>query len=282
MFYVYAQLLTMNKLLFFLVCSASVFGQVQIDRVFIKGQVRGDADVEVEGIHIYNISSQNGTITDEEGIFEISVAENDRLEITAIQIAGFKVIITQKVIERGTIDIYLNSAINKLDEVVLIEHDLTGILYDDVASIKTVAIENDFDISYESLEFGYDFAPDGLTAIQGNAAEEALGIQRMQNGFNILAVGGLLAKLIFGTPKKKPTRVEIDRSKDSQLALLSKKFDETTLLTTYGIPKEHASDFRYFLIESYIPSSYLLSENQLLLYAYVTTQSTLYKEQIRN
>ncbi|MGK0385587.1 MAG: hypothetical protein ACI849_000189 [Patiriisocius sp.] len=267
-------------ILFMLLCTCTLFAQ-EIERVVIQGHITADADEMVSGIHIYNISSQKGTITNEEGDFEIAVAKNDRLEITAIQFKGYTVIVTAKAIERKTMVLYLNPAINTLDEVFLKDHDLTGVLKEDVSNIKTYVIDTDFDTSYEGLEDSYEFAPDGQTAVQGNAAEEALGNPGMENGFNFIAVAALAVKLILGPPKNKPNKIQIDTSNDTQIALLNKKFDDVTLQNSYGIGSEYATDFRYFLIESVIPSSYLLPDNQLLLFEYVQSQSSLYLEQIK-
>ena len=268
----------MHKItIYFLLFTVIVFGQ-EVERVQIQGQITADSNEMVEGIHIYNISSQKGTVTNEEGAFTIAVAENDRLEITAIQFVGYKVIVSEKIVERKTLVLYLNPAINKLDEVELKNHDLTGDLKEDVANIETFKIDTDFDLSYSDYD-DYEFAPDGQTAIEGNAAEKALGVQPMQNGFNFVALGVLAAKLIFGPPKKKPIPITIDRSRDAQMTLLKNKFDDTTLKENFGIAAEETVDFRYFLLESYIPSSYLLPENQLLLFEYVTKQSELYTKQ---
>lgn len=258
----------------FLFFASFLFAQ-KVERIKIQGQITADSDEKVSGIHIYNISSQKGTVTNDSGAFSIAVAEHDRLEITAVQFTGYTVIVTKKAIERETLVLYLNPAINKLDEVLLTEHNLTGIIKEDVANIETFKIDTDFDLSYGDYD-DYEFAPDGQTAIQGNAAEEALGVPRMVNGFNFVAVAALAAKLIFGPPTKKLRKSEIDRNIGVQMAILNKEFDDNTLQNSFGINEKDTTDFRYFLLESFIPSEYLLNENQLLLFEYVQRQSSIY------
>ena len=73
----------MNKqllLFLLLITSLSAFSQ-EIDRFTISGKITASKGDDVEGINIYNKSSQKGTITSATGEFEIKVAENDRVFI---------------------------------------------------------------------------------------------------------------------------------------------------------------------------------------------------------
>ncbi|MCB0464912.1 MAG: hypothetical protein KDC78_04440, partial [Aequorivita sp.] len=69
-------------LLLFIVVSPALFAQ-DIDRTKVSGKIHVPQGEDAEGISVYNISSQKGTITNADGSFEIEIAENDRLQITA-------------------------------------------------------------------------------------------------------------------------------------------------------------------------------------------------------
>ena len=55
-----------------------------VKRVLVEGQIIVDYP-DLEGVTVYNLSSNKGTITNEEGKFAISVTLNDKIEISALQ-----------------------------------------------------------------------------------------------------------------------------------------------------------------------------------------------------
>ena len=69
----------MKKIAVFLVMLASVTAWSQEDAL-IHGKVLNDAnDKALENVHVVNLNSVKGTITDEKGDFEIRAAVNDTL-----------------------------------------------------------------------------------------------------------------------------------------------------------------------------------------------------------
>lgn len=271
----------MKRLLPILLCflmSTIAIGQ-EVDRVLIQGKITAPSGEDIEGIHIFNISSSKGTVTNEDGAFEIAVAENDRLEITAIQFTGFTAIVDKGVVDNEKVSIYLNPTINKLDTVVIRPYDLSGNIVVDVGRIDTFAVPNDFDVSYEEMEFDYEFAPDGQTAIQGNYAEDALNNGGLQNGFNFVSLLGLAANAILGSKKKKSVKQELVE-KDRVSNSLRARYTNEDLLSLFNISNENANDFIYFVEESEFPVSYLKVENELVMLAYLKEQTKKYKKQL--
>ena len=169
----------------FLCFSGLVLSQ-EIERVIIQGQITAPTGEDIEGISIYNISDQEGTITDKDGKFELAVAKNDRVQVTALQFQSFTVIIDEGVIEVRKLTIYMNPAINQLEEVIVRPYDLLGNVTADVKRIQTSVISPDWDLSYSTLEFDYKFTPDALTGVRGNAAEEALGYSDLRAGADVI------------------------------------------------------------------------------------------------
>src|SRR5690606_21585672 len=113
-----------------------------IDRVIVEGKIHVPKDEDAEGISVYNISSQQGTVTDAEGAFEIAIAENDRLQIFALQYKTFTVVMDEGVIKQQKLNIFVNPAITQLDEVVIRPYDLSGNVRADVEKIPTYYIGN--------------------------------------------------------------------------------------------------------------------------------------------
>jgi hypothetical protein len=248
----------------------SFFAQ-EINRVKISGKLTAPQGEDVEGISIYNISSQKGTISSADGSFEIEAAINDRIRITAIQFRAFIIIIDEGVINTQSMKVYLNPAVNLLDEVIVRPYDLSGNIVVDVGSIKTANVGGKLDLSYETLEFEYEFSDDAYTSIRGNKAAEAFHNGQEQYGGNILG----LVSLLF--PKKKKSTRQINENKDLVAKSLRSRFTNAYIVEKFNIAPEKANDFIYFAEESGMPLNYLKPENEILLLDFMQKASEEYK-----
>lgn len=248
-----------------------------IERTKVAGKIHVPNDDDPEGINIYNVSSQKGTITNADGSFEIEIAENDRVQITALQYQSFTVIIDRGIVERKRINIIMNPSVNQLDEVVVRPYDLSGNINVDVKKIHTYAVNKDWDLGYENLEYGYHFEQDLQTAIAGNAAEEALHGNNLTNGANILGILAGAVSLIF--PKKdKSTPVEKIETGNSLSNNLQQRFSKNFIASTFEISEEKAVDFLYFAQENGLEQRLLKPENEMELMEFLLKKSKEYKE----
>jgi len=260
-------------IVFFIVSSYHGISQ-QIDRTSIVGKITAPQGEDVEGVNVYNISSQKGTITNASGDFELEVAENDRVQITALQFQSFTIIVDQGVIDTERMSIYLNPSVNQLDEVIVRPYDLSGNIIADVGRIKTSDAAPSVDLSYETLEFGYEFTPDRQTSISGNAAEEALNHGNINSGANVIGLIGLLLN-----KKRKPVREKV-LSREALTNALRQRFNNSYITDTFGIPADKVNDFIYFAEENGIHQDLLKSKNEILLLEFLYDQSEKYKVQI--
>lgn len=87
-------------------------------RVKVSGEVKSDS-IAVENVHIYNKSSNRGTISNANGKFQISVKLNDTLLFSNIQYAKRRVIISKRHLERNYIKVSLTQSTNDLEEIVV-------------------------------------------------------------------------------------------------------------------------------------------------------------------
>lgn len=259
-----------------LFCITAIYSQ-EIKRTSINGTIITPVADQVEGIHIYNVSSQKGIVTDENGQFKINVAANDRLQVTSLQYISFNLIVKESAVKKGSVRIFLNPEVNVLDEVVIKTYDLTGDLTVDVGKIKTFGGFSDFDLSYEALEFEYEFAPDAQTSVKGNTARDTYNNDQVREGANLIGGVSLLTRLIFG--KRSKTRVKNQVSEVSLLKFKD-KFTNDFIVKHYEIPHENVADFVYFVHESDFDTSYLRPENELLLLDYMVAKSKEYLEKI--
>lgn len=267
-----------NKLLLllFFIASPLLFAQ-QIDRTKISGKINVPQEEDAEGISVYNTSSQKGTITNSDGTFEIEVAENDRVLISALQYYAFTVVVDQSIVEKKRMHIFLNPAVYQLEEVVVRPYDLSGNIIVDVQKIPTYYYSTSkWDMSYKTMEYGYTFVPDDKTAISGNAAEEALHSETLKNGANILAILGGVGQLLFPNGKK-ITVVEKQENQNLLSNSIQQRFSKQFIKTNFDIPEEKAVDFLFFAQENGLNPDLLKPENEMQLIAFFFEKSEEYK-----
>lgn len=247
----------------------------QVERVEVSGKITAPQGEDVEGISVYNISSQKGAITDITGAFKLKVAEFDHVQITALQFKSFKVVVTASDISMKELRVYLNPNVNQLDPVTISRHDLSGYLNIDAKNIKTSVFTQELDLSYETLEFEYDFENDGQSPVTGNAAQDAIGV----NSVPVASVDVIkLAELFF--PKKKRSTQEIFTSRKNLAVALQRSYDHDYFVQIFGIPYAKVNDFIYFTEENGLTASMLKPANEIELLAFLFEQSETYKKRL--
>lgn len=269
--------MTKNLLLFFFLIATPLLFAQDIDRIQISGEIHVPKGEDAEGISIYNLSSQKGTITEADGSFKIDVAENDRLQIYALQYQSFTVVVDKGVVEQRKMNIYLNPAITQLEEVVVRPYDLSGNIKADVEKIPTYSIAKDWDLSYKAMEFEYGFEQDEQSAIQGNAAEEALNQNNLRYGLNVLNVMGGVGNLLFPGGKEISSREQV---KEDQLVSnnVQQRFSREFIRENFGIPTNKAFDFLFFAQENGLDRDLLKPENEIKLMDFLREKSREYKK----
>lgn len=269
-----------TKLLFFvfLLTTPVIFAQ-EIERVQVSGKIHVPKDEDPEGISIYNISSQKGVISEADGSFKIEVAQNDRLQIFALQYQSFTVVVDGGIVEKKKMNIYVNPAITQLDEVVVRPYDLSGNIRADIEKIPTYTMAKDWDLSYRAMEFEYGFERDELSGIQGNAAEEALNSHFLQNGLNIINIMGGVGQLLF--PKGEKLDIA---TKESNKAMVSnnmqQRFSRDFIRDNFDIPSEKAFDFLFYAQENGLENRLLKPENEIQLMDFLHKKSEEYKKRL--
>lgn len=262
--------------LIFILVSPLLLAQ-DIDRVKVSGKIHVPKDEDPEGISIYNISSQKGTITEADGSFTIDVAENDRLQIFALQYQTFIVVVDKGIIEKKIMNIYVNPAITQLQEVVVRPYDLSGNIKADVEKIPTYAVNKDWNMSYKAMEYEHGFIRDEATAIEGNAAEEALNSRFLQNGLNIVNILGGVGQLLF--PKgKELSKVEKERNNQLISNNIQQRFSREFIKDNFDIPTEKAFDFLFYAQENGLDKDMLKPNNEMELMEFLYKKSKEYKK----
>ena len=239
----------------------------EINRVKVFGKIVVDS-VDVEGVTVYNTSSNKGTVTDLEGKFSIKVALNDRVEVSALQFENFVVVINEDIINSKIMTVFLVERINKLDEVVILPYGLTGNLTVDIESIKT------FNPDLDALYFGiknmdeYEFPDDYKSEAVNLAMEEG----RYYNGADFIGIIALLIKPIFKT-KAKELPIGFESYQD-----LTQKYSLSYLEKNLNITQDNISDFVYYVEDSGIDKTLMEDGNELQFLEFLIAQSIAFKK----
>ncbi|MEK9613028.1 MAG: carboxypeptidase-like regulatory domain-containing protein, partial [Flavobacteriaceae bacterium] len=111
-------------LLFSLFFTSLIFCQ---ERIPIKGQLFYK-NTKVVAANVVNNTAQLTTITDEDGEFEIEVAEGDEIVFSSVQYRIRSIVITQDILKKSRLVVSVNENINELKEVVVTTEDVERFL----------------------------------------------------------------------------------------------------------------------------------------------------------
>ena len=268
-----------SNLILILLLAVSVSFAQEIERVKIDGRITAPPGEDLEGISLYNVSAQVGTVTQIDGTFTLNVGVNDRILVTALQFQKFTLIVDQGVVDSEKLNIYLNPSVTQLDEVIVRPYDLTGNVKADINRVNVRDANLELNLSYGSMEFDYDFRDDAQSSVRGNAAAAAIsGGEGLQYGFNPLGLLGLL----FNKDKAngpRDTRSKLQQSEAIAVAL-RQRYSVYFYEESFGIPQIKVDDFIYFVQDNGMDSSLLKSQNELELIAYLKAQSVLYLDRV--
>ncbi|MCG2431189.1 carboxypeptidase-like regulatory domain-containing protein [Aequorivita xiaoshiensis] len=202
--------------------SSSLYSQ----RQQLEGSINAVDDIDVEGVNIFNISTNKGTVTDANGKFLISVREKDTLSVSAIHIQTTTLIIGAEQMTNKKIIIHLNEKMNELGTVTL-RKPLTGYIGSDAKIIPIHEI-----ITATSM---------GLP----NADRPKLTkTQRQLYAANSGPVDALV-NMISGRTKMLKKHLEFDKTSALTLTLLD-KFPETYFTDELKIEKLKIYSFIFF------------------------------------
>lgn len=254
--------------IFIIICFITSFGFSQdINRIEVFGKIIVD-NVDLEGVTVYNTSSNKGTVTDIDGQFSIEVALNDRVEVSALQFKKFVIVINKDIIDSKILTVFLVERVNKLDEVVILSYGLSGNLNVDIGSVKT------FNPDLDAIFFGiqnmddYEFSDDNKSGVINMAMEQG----RYYNGIDFAQIIGLLLKPLF----KSKTKNIINNS--NTYKYLTSKYSLSFLIKNLNIPQNSINEFVYFVEDNGFDQSLMEDGNELQFLEFLIKQSVEFKK----
>jgi len=262
----------MKYMLFFifLLNLTTFYSQVN-ERIDIKGIVLSE-NQDVEGVTIFNTSSNKGTVTNEKGEFNIEVSLNDRIEISALQFSAISLIINEEVINSKTIKIYLVEKVNQLD-AILLSNGLKGNIAVDIDNVKMLP---DIELNMGNMNIVYEYNDDKATDNQvvANNLTTAMNKGQFYNGVDFVGLATGVYSLLV-KPKNKKTQ-EKNSSLNGTHKAITDVFSHKYISDNFNIPFEEVPSFIIFLESNEINTELFKTENEVQLIDYVMLQSKLY------
>ena len=232
---------------FYLLCNFS-FSQSDY-RTWIKGKVLY-RNSNVISANVINNTSQEATITNKDGEFEIKVKLNDRLVFSSIQYQIRSLVINKEILQKSRIVIDVNEKVTELDEVV----------------VGPENTEKFIDLKEEEFK-KFDYYVDKSTRIENQILQAG----RFNNGLNFINLYKVIAK-----SNSKEKDLENPSYKPSNL--LREVYDDAFFITNLGIPKENISEFLVFCDEKF-PSKFLFKKsNEFQLIDFLVKQSVRFRK----
>ena len=258
-----------NHLLFFFSFNIVLWVSAQdVTRIEVKGQIIANYP-DLEGVTVYNLSSNFGTITDSEGKFNIAVAKNDRIEVSALQFEKFTLVVTDGIIVAGSMTIFLVERVNRLNEVLILPYGLSGNLKMDLENTKTV------NPNLDAVYFGmanvneYEFTDDYKTEVENIAMTP----EHLQFGANLRELVGLILSPLF-----KDDREVTLNDKGMDVKLANSKTVEF-MMKRLNIPNDEIERFLTFVEDTSFDLTLLEQGRELEFLDLLITQSKIYQNQ---
>ena len=235
-----------KKILFLIFIFQFGFSQ---ERQLIKGKVIY-RNIDVPAANVVNNTSQNTTITNENGEFEILAKVNDEIIFSSVQYIIRTVRVTEDIIKNKRLIVQINQRVRELDEVVITPDDAEKFL----------------DLKEEQFK-GFDYLADKSTKIENILTDN----RQFVDGLNFVNIFRLLSTLVDS--KSEEEKLSILPSEALPLILEENFFTEILKLETFEV-----NDFLSQLDLDQEIKELIIEKNQFILIDYLLNKSDTYKE----
>ena len=208
-----------NIWLFFILI---IFSQLFYAQERVVAVIENDADSKpISNVHVINLNSVVGTISNKEGVFEIDANVNDTLFFSYLGFKSIKVRVTNDLIRFKNTKIKLTELAYALEEIIVTPYKLTGYLEIDA---KNVPISNSYRYSIPGLPTkGYEAGSRNPGAISKVFGAIFNPVDFLYN--------------LFGKKPKQLKKLQLMKDDFRIRELLNTKFDRETLVELLQIQK---------------------------------------------
>ncbi|MFC5047434.1 carboxypeptidase-like regulatory domain-containing protein [Aquimarina hainanensis] len=232
----------------------------------IQGVVMSNQQ-KLSGVHVLNLSRQEGGITDEYGRYQLIAAAGDTLSFSAIQYVTKKIKITRKELMEERLDVLLRENVNELDPVLLSDQKLSGQLEEDAKNIKTY--EQYFPLwNAEEVIRAMPVVKDDA---QSPVKNQVFSDGTVATPLNFIAIG----KLVAGFVKKKKKK----KKRPKKFIPLSAIYDKQFVIHKIGIPEGEYESFVSYIHSQPGTQEVFRHPDQLIVLEYCIKMAAHYRKQ---
>jgi len=240
----------MKKLLVFFAITLSFGSSYAQDegRTMLRGTVlyRGS---NVVNENVINITTEDATITNDDGEFLIAVKVDDELVFTAVNFQLRVIKITPEIIKNNRLVVDVNEKITALDEVVVSPENQE----------KFIALQEE---KFKEYEYEIDRATEVV-----NTAESQT-VRGLQDGLNFVNIfKALVRSKDKGVAPKRQLRMS---------EVLRQIYDEEFFVEDLKLPREKIGAFLFYCDDQMPSQSLLKKDNEFQLIDFLVTTSQTY------
>ena len=224
----------------------------------------------VENIHVINLRTNKGTISNPRGEFQIYTEVNDSLLFSSIQYYNRTLVLTEDILKGGNLEVLLYSEANELKQVDLSDFKLSGYLHNDLANIKY----------FDREKYGIPYPEKKLTQTELKLYTATEGIDNMWNYLFILVgapmpLDPLLNEINGRTKylKKINEREKLQLRVQEGINVFGRKF----FVEELNIPDPEIENFVYYCADFEEFQTLLNSRNKLDLIEFYQEHSENFK-----
>jgi len=208
----------------------TILGYGQENRKLIIGKILFDK-AAISDVHILNKNTKQGTVTNNDGWFEIPVFIGDSLQFTYVNLEGKQLLITREILSRKSVEIELEEKTYSLNEITL--EKPRSIFYVDPEMMPTPIVN----AKTLNLPYATSVVQKDLSVIKFRSG----GVVSLDNLFNSLN----------GSNKRRKELKKIS-TEDSVLEKIRKYFTDDFFITDLQIKKEHINPFLNYCFKNNI------------------------------
>lgn len=268
-----------HLLLFILLVTTIATAQ---ERVQLEGSIMGVTKEPLEGITVFNNTTLEGTVTNQEGKFYLDVRSGDKLSFNALQYDPFTLTVTDATVEKRKTQLTFSQGVNLLDEVVVTDESIrvavkrtenvdTGVDKVSERNRRVAAVDRIENTFSDRIRL-----PEEIP-VENRAFNQS---QLRYNSFNL--VGLLAGMLVDGALRNVDLTVDAPskQKKRFEEVLLKNKYSTEYLVDYLDIPEDKLYEFMVFAQEKGLNNAMLLPENEFQLLQFLDEQATTFKKRM--
>ncbi|WP_088324804.1 carboxypeptidase-like regulatory domain-containing protein [Polaribacter tangerinus] len=219
----------MQKILIILCLLFTVSAFTQIDTLktkVLKGQIiHAETDKKLSAAHVLNLNSVRGTITNDEGYFELPTKVNDTILVSYLGFSSIKLKVTNDLLKGNELEIALFEKPQEVKEVVIKSTKLIGVLEVDV---KMVPKDRFTRIHINGLRQTYEVGNSRKSSYSSPLAAIFQPVDFLYN--------------LFGKKPKQLKKLQKLKDEDNLRKMLAGKFDREVMMEYLEMDRQELSE----------------------------------------